>query len=58
MELMRHMSMSAMRQMCIICASVIMSSVKWNPRIFAVMGNDITLCPNEREEHLILCAFI
>ena len=26
-----------------------MSSVKWNPRFFAVVENDMTLCLNERE---------
>ena len=27
----------------------LMSSVKWNPRFSAVVENDMTLCPNERE---------
>ena len=31
------------------CASIHMSSVKWNPMFFAVVENDMTLCPNERE---------
>ena len=31
------------------CASILMSSLKWNPRFFAVAENDMTLCPNQRE---------
>ena len=31
------------------CASILMSSVKWNPKFSAVVENDIALCPNERE---------
>ena len=29
-----------------------MSYVKWNPRYFAVVENDMTLCPDEREVQL------
>ena len=31
------------------CASILKSSVNWNQRFFAVVENDETLCPNERE---------
>ena len=61
MELMRCMSTYALRQMSCACASILMSYVKWNPRFFAVVENDMTLCPNEREvqfkfcEHLFGC---
>ena len=49
MELMRRMSLYALRQMSCTCASTLISSVKWNPRFFAVVENDMILCPNERE---------
>ena len=49
MEPMRRMSMFALRHMSCTCASILMSSVKWNHRFFAVVENDMTLCPNERE---------
>ena len=48
MELMRRMSMKTLRHMSCTCESILMSSVKWNPRFFAVVENDMTLCPNER----------
>ena len=47
MELIRRMSMYALRQMSCTCASILMSSVKWNLRFFAVVENDTTLCPKE-----------
>ena len=31
------------------CTSILTSSVKLNQRFFAVVENDMTLCPNERE---------
>ena len=34
-------------QMSCTCASIPMSSVKWNPRFFAVVENYVTLCSNE-----------
>ena len=34
------------------CASILMSSIKWNKRFFSVVENDIALCPNEREVQL------
>ena len=49
MELMRPMSVHALRHMSCTCASILMSSVKWNPRFFAVVENDMTLRPNEIE---------
>ena len=49
MELMRNMSMYALLHVSCPCASILMSSVKWNPSFFAVVENDMTLCPNERE---------
>ena len=48
MELMRRMSMQALRHMSCTCASILMSSVKWNPMFFAVVKNDMTLRPNEK----------
>ena len=33
------------------CASILMSSVKLNPRIFAVVENNMSLRPIEREVH-------
>ena len=39
--------------MCVLSSSfssfILMSYVKWNPRFLAVIENDMTLCPNERE---------
>ena len=49
MEQMRHMSMYTLWQMTCTCVSIVMSSVKWNPRFFAVVENDMTLRPSERE---------
>ena len=57
MELMRRMSMYALRHMSCTCASTPMSSVKWNPRIFAVVEN-MTLCPNEREVPFKFCVHL
>ena len=37
------------RHMSCTCASILMSSVRWNPMFFAAVENDMTLCPNERE---------
>ena len=42
-------SMQSLRQMSCTCTSILMSSVKWNPRFFAGVDNDMTLCPNVRE---------
>ena len=36
----------------------LMSSVKWNPRFFAVEVNDMTLCPNEREVQFKFCVHL
>ena len=44
-----------MQQISCTCASILMSSVKWNLRFFAVVENDMTLCPNERDVQLIFC---
>ena len=38
-----------MQQMSCTCSLILMPSVKWNPRYFSVVENDMTLCPNERE---------
>ena len=35
-----------------------MSSVKWNPRFFAVVENDMKLCPNEREVQFNFCVHL
>ena len=35
-----------------------MSSAKWNPRFFAVVVNDTTLGPNEREVHFSFCVHL
>ena len=36
-----------------------MSSVKWNQRFFAVVENDMTLCPNESEvQFRFLCIYL
>ena len=41
------------------CASILMSFVKWNPRFFAVVKNDMTLCPDEREvQFKSLCIYL
>ena len=55
MEIMCSMSMETLRQMSCTCASILMSTVKWNPMFFAVVENDMTLCPNEREVQLKFC---
>ena len=52
---MRRMSMFALRQMSCTCESILMSSVIWNPMCFAVVENDMTLCPNEREVQFEFC---
>ena len=49
MELMRRMSMQTLRHVSCTCASILMSSVKWNPLFIEVVENDMTLCPNEKE---------
>ena len=49
------MSMFALRHMSCTYASILMSSVKWNPRFFAVVENDMTLCPSEREVQFKFC---
>ena len=35
-----------------------MSFVKWNPRFFAVVENDMTLCPSEREVQFKFCVHL
>ena len=40
------------------CASIHMSSVRWNPRYFAVVENDMTLCQNEREVQFKFCVHL
>ena len=40
------------------CASIIMTSVKLNPSFFAVVENDVTLCPNEREVQFKFCVHL
>ena len=35
-----------------------MSSVKWNPRSFVVVENDMTLCPNEGEVQFKFCVHL
>ena len=57
MELMCCMSMLALRQMSCTYVSILMSSVKWNPRLFAVV-EDMTLCPNEREVQFKFCVHL
>ena len=47
-----------LRQMSCTCVSILMSSVKWNPRFFAVVENDMTLCPNKREVQFKFCAHL
>ena len=49
MELMHRMSMYTLRQMYCTYASILMSYVIWNPRFFAVVENDMTLCPSEKK---------
>ena len=49
MELMHHMSMYTLWHMSGTCSSIFMSSVKYNPRFFAVVDSDMILCPNERD---------
>ena len=58
MELMRRMSMYALRHISCTCASILMSYVKWNPTFFSVVENDMTLCPNEREVRLKFCVHL
>ena len=58
MELIRRMSIFALRHMSCTCASILMSSVKYNPRIFAVVENDMTLCPTEREVQFKFCVHL
>ena len=53
MELMRRMSVQTLRHISCACASILMSSVKWNLRFFAVVEN-MTLCQNEREVQFYL----
>ena len=55
MELMHRMSMYALRQMSCTCLSILMSSVKLNPRFFAVEENDMTLCPIVRKVQFKFC---
>ena len=55
MELMRRMSMHTLQKISCTCASILMSSVKWNPGISAVVENDLTLCPYEREVQFKFC---
>ena len=43
------MSMETLRQMSYTCASILMSSLKWNQWFFAVVEYDMTLGPNEWE---------
>ena len=45
-------------QMSCTCASILMSSVKWNPRLIAVVENDMTLCPNESEVQFKFCVHL
>ena len=35
-----------------------MSSVKWNPSFFAVVYNDMALCPNERDVQFKMCVHL
>ena len=58
MELMCRMSTQALRHMSCTCASILMSSVKWNLRLFAVVENDMTLCTNERAVQFKSCAHL
>ena len=55
MELMCRVSMYALRHMFRTCMSILMSSGKWNPRFFAVVENDMTLCLSEREVQFKYC---
>ena len=55
MELMRRMSKQTLWQMSRTCVSILMSSVKRNPLFLAVVENDMTLCPNERDGPFISC---
>ena len=45
-------------QMFCTCESILMSSVKLNPRFFAVVENDMTLCPNEKEVQFNFCVHL
>ena len=45
-------------QMSCTCASILMSSVRRNPRFFPVVENDMTLWPNEREVQLKFCVHL
>ena len=47
-----------LRHMSYTCATILMSSVKWNPSFFAVVENDMTLCPNEREVQFKSCVHL
>ena len=58
MELMRHMSLYTLWHMSCTCVSILVSSVKWNLWFFAVVENDMTLCPNEREVQFIFCVHL
>ena len=57
MELMRRMSMQDLRLVSCTCASILILSVKWNPRFFTVVEN-MALCPNEREVKCKFCAHL
>ena len=58
MDLMCRILMYALQQMSYTCSSIHMSSVKWNPRFFAVVENNMTLCPNEREVQFKFCVHL
>ena len=48
MELMRHMSMKALRHVLYMCVNYhVMCEMEY--KVLAVVENDMTLCPNERE---------
>ena len=55
---MRRMSMHNLRQMSCTCASILMSSGRWNPRIFAAVEDDMTSCSDEREVQFKFCVHL
>ena len=58
MELMCCVSMYALQLMSCSYLSILMSSVRWNPRFLLVVENDMTLCPNEREVQFEFCVHL
>ena len=55
MEVMRRMLMLSLRLMFCTYSSILISSVKLNPRFFSVEESDMKLCRNEKEVQFKFC---